>query len=74
MLPRHRPVSSALTLALLLLCVGGCKRDTPLTRLQNAREKLYAHLPQAALEEYRLSGQATEDPVIAYRFKALTAG
>jgi tetratricopeptide (TPR) repeat protein len=38
-----------------LLCLCACKRTDAPTRLQTAREKLYAHQPQAALEEYRLA-------------------
>ncbi len=39
----------------LLLCVPACKRTDAPTRLQAAREKLFLHQPQAALEEYRLT-------------------
>ena len=37
------------------LCLCACKRTDAPTHLQNAREKLYVHQPQAALEEYRLA-------------------
>lgn len=43
------------TLVVALLAVSACKRTDAPTRLQNAREKLYLHQPQAALEEYRLA-------------------
>lgn len=42
-------------LIVLVLCGSACKRTDAPARLQNAREKLYAHQPQAALEEYRLA-------------------
>ena len=66
----------ALGLALLLvIALSGCKRSDPLARLQNAREKLYAHLPQAALEEYRLALDALDrdesKEASVYRARAL---
>lgn len=39
----------------LLLCLPACKRTDAPTRLQAAREKLFLHQPQAALEEYGLT-------------------
>jgi len=39
----------------VVLCLCACKRTDAPTRLQTAREKLYVHQPQAALEEYRLA-------------------
>ena len=39
----------------LLLSLSSCQRSDAPTRLQNARQRLYLHQPQAALEEYRLA-------------------
>jgi tetratricopeptide (TPR) repeat protein len=59
----------------LMLCLAGCKRSDPPTRLQNARERLYAHQPQAALEEYRLALDALDrdesKEAAVYRARAL---
>jgi tetratricopeptide (TPR) repeat protein len=59
----------------VLLALAGCKRSDAPTRLQNAREKLYAHLPQAALEEYRLALDALDrdesKEAAVYRARAL---
>ena len=64
-----------LLLSVLLLLGAGCKRNDAPTRLQNAREKLYAHLPQAALEEYRLALDALDrdesKEAAVYRARAL---
>ncbi len=42
-------------LVAVVLCLCACKRTDAPARLQAAREKLYLHQPQAALEEYRLT-------------------
>lgn len=59
----------------VLMASTGCKRSDAPTRLQNAREKLYARLPQAALEEYRLALDALErdesTEASVYRARAL---
>lgn len=44
-----------IVVAVILLSLCACKRTDAPTRLKNAREKLYLHQPQAALEEYRLT-------------------
>lgn len=59
----------------VLVALAGCKRSDAPTRLQKAREKLYAHLPQAALEEYRLALDALDrdesKEAAVYRARAL---